>query len=143
MMRPYFARLQKKPKAARMGVRPSSVCRSAKHLRWIRTLRCIDPLCQARNIEAAHVRHGLPAGGMAGVGIKPADYWTVPLCREHHREAHTKGHETFEREHLPPGVTMAELAIYVYAIASPVAAIREKAQETLDAWTNVSSVPRS
>lgn len=125
-----LGKIKKRPKAPKMGVRESTTLRSAKHLRWIRLLRCVDPMCESRAIEAAHVRHGLPAGEMAGVGIKPADYWVVPMCRDHHREAHAKGHETFEREHLPPGITLAELAIKVYGVASPVPEIRQKAKDT-------------
>lgn len=126
-MSPVLYVFKKRPKP-KMGVRQSSVLRSARHLRWVRSLPCIA-VCKSGPIEAAHVRHGLPPGEMAGIGIKPADYWCVPMCAEHHREAHQKGHETFEREHLPPGVTMAELAIRVYAQASPVQAIRDRADE--------------
>jgi hypothetical protein len=55
------------------------------HLAWIRTLPCL--ICGTdQDIEAAHIRYpSLLAGKpLTGVGTKPHDCWTVPLCRHHH-----------------------------------------------------------
>lgn len=64
--------------------------RSQKHLTWIRGLVCV--MCFAENpIEAAHVR--ILGGG--GMGMKPADYDAVPLCRDCHSLQHNLGERTF------------------------------------------------
>lgn len=49
-------------------------------------------MCFAENsIEAAHVR--ILGGG--GMGMKPADYDAVPLCKDCHTEQHSKGERSF------------------------------------------------
>lgn len=61
-----------------------------KRLAYIRTLACIS--CGAPPpSEAAHIRLGL-AGGM---GLKPADTSTVPLCDACHRLQHQIGEVKF------------------------------------------------
>lgn len=55
------------------------------HLDFIRSLPCIscgDNICT----EAAHIRYtdSSVAKMNAGIGAKPADYFTVPLCSECH-----------------------------------------------------------
>jgi len=42
-------------------------------------------------IEVAHVR----LGSGAGIGQKPDDFRTVPLCRDHHARQHEVGERTF------------------------------------------------
>jgi hypothetical protein len=66
-----------------------------KHLEWIRTLPCIVDGCRGGG-DPAHVRMPGTGGGMK---LKPPDVWTVPLCREHHREQHDIGHPAFERKY--------------------------------------------
>ena len=69
------------------------------HLRFVRSLECCA--CLASNhgsttkIEAHHVRAGLPVGEKAGTGMKPADWFAVALCRDHHSEIHLRGNTTF------------------------------------------------
>lgn len=46
-----------------------------------------------RDIEAAHVRTGTDGG----TGIKPSDWWCVPLCQIHHERQHKIGEPAFER----------------------------------------------
>ena len=59
--------------------------RSDLHLKWIRTLPCA--ICNkqggihAAHLRAASLRHGKLA---TGIGQKPDDSWTVPLCGKHH-----------------------------------------------------------
>lgn len=67
--------------------------RSEGHLRFVRSLPCC--LCGRRGVEAAHVRYGSPAHGKpaTGLGVKPDDRFTVPLCVQHHREQHAAGDE--------------------------------------------------
>ena len=55
------------------------------HLKWLRTLPCV--VCGKRgNIHAAHLRAASPRYGKLAVGIgqKPDDCWTIPLCLSHH-----------------------------------------------------------
>lgn len=64
--------------------------RNKDYLAWIRTQPC--EACAVRgNIQAAHVRKG--NGG--GMGIKPSDYRTVPLCHACHLRQHQEGEESF------------------------------------------------
>jgi hypothetical protein len=37
-------------------------------------------------------------GTDGGMGLKPSDTWTVPLCRDHHGEIHRLGEQVFERQ---------------------------------------------
>lgn len=59
---------------------------SESRVRWTKRLPCT--ICRACPSEVAHVR-SRAAGGTA------AD--TVPLCRQHHRESHAMGIESFQR----------------------------------------------
>jgi hypothetical protein len=59
--------------------------RSGLHLKWIRTLPCA--ICGKQGaIHAAHLRAAAPRYGKlaTGIGQKPDDSWTIPLCLEHH-----------------------------------------------------------
>lgn len=72
-----------------------------KHLDFIRSLPCLvcgDPT----STEAAHIRLGLISVGKrhTGVGEKPDDLWTLPLCGKHHREQHAIGEAIFWEKHL-------------------------------------------
>jgi hypothetical protein len=65
-------------------------CELPRHLDYIRSLPCV--LCSAPPpSEAAHLRMGL--GG--GTGVKPHDYWTLPLCHAHHAHQHRVGEHVF------------------------------------------------
>jgi hypothetical protein len=62
--------------------------KDSKHLAFIHLLPCA--VSGRRPVEAAHVRfsskiHGKP---QTGIGIKPADRWTVPLHPDEHRAQH-------------------------------------------------------
>jgi hypothetical protein len=64
------------------------------HLDFIRGLPCA--ICgDDTTVEAAHVRMMDPSIGkpMTGIGTKPHDKFTVPLCGEHHRRQHEVGDE--------------------------------------------------
>lgn len=70
--------------------------RSQRHLKHVRSFACCN--CDSEvNIEAAHVR----LGSDGGMGMKPSDYFAVPLCgwREDdvgcHRRQHAIGERTF------------------------------------------------
>jgi hypothetical protein len=64
--------------------------RSPRHLAWVRSLPCSVPGCRGGTIQAHHIRKG------AGVGLKPADQYSIPACFEHHAEIHSIGSRTFE-----------------------------------------------
>jgi hypothetical protein len=69
-----------------------------KHLRFIRGLPCV--VCRNDiQTEAAHVRFSCADVGKInpGVGAKPHDKWTVPLCGEHHRMQHAWNEPAFWR----------------------------------------------
>lgn len=70
--------------------------RNPGHLAWIRTLPCAVKGCCSKAIQAAHVR--VETGG--GMGMKPADAFSVPLCVEHHLEQHRVGHAAFDAAHM-------------------------------------------
>ena len=65
------------------------------HLQWIRGLECSVRLCRCNKIEAAHVR----TGNDGGMGKKPSDWHTIPLCRDHHAEQHQIGEAGFEKKY--------------------------------------------
>ena len=68
------------------------------HRAFIRTLPCV--VCTATAI-CAHVRMSeyggivVPVDERGGMGLKPDDRWTLPLCRTHHDMQHTVGEVPF------------------------------------------------
>jgi hypothetical protein len=85
----------------RPKVRPSRCC--AAHRNWVRKHHCCVPGCKRTPIECAHVRLGTDGGA----GLKPSDRWAISLCAHHHREQHSIGEASFEREH---GIALKALA---------------------------------
>ncbi len=72
------------------------VARYEEHKRFIRSLPCV--ICgDATTTECAHVRMADARAGkpITGMGTKPADHWTVPLCGRHHRRQHEVGEAHF------------------------------------------------
>jgi hypothetical protein len=69
----------------------SSRYRSQRHLAHVRSHACV--VCNSETyIQAAHYR----IGSGAGMGQKPDDWRTTPLCHAcHHSDQHTKGEDTF------------------------------------------------
>ena len=66
--------------------------RNPKHLAWLRTLPCIVPDCQTGTpVQSHHIR----SAGNSGVGLKPPDTSTIPVCAYHHSESHRIGQRTF------------------------------------------------
>jgi hypothetical protein len=64
--------------------------RRVKHLAFVRQLPCVA--CgKAAPSQAAHVRTGTDGG----VGVKPGDRYTVPLCTACHAKQHRIGELTF------------------------------------------------
>lgn len=70
--------------------------RDNAHLDFIRSLPCV--VCgDNTSTEAAHVRFSDVSAGKVnpGVGQKPHDFWTVPLCGSCHRGQHLMGERDF------------------------------------------------
>lgn len=101
---PFVVKKTAKPK---MGVRRPTQVRCEAHLKWIRTLKCLNSVTDAwhchGDVQAAHVRTRTDGG----TGMKPSDFWTVPLCAAHHREQHQIGEAAFQDRH---GIDMRETA---------------------------------
>jgi hypothetical protein len=85
--------------------------RDDSHLAFIRTLPCV--ICgDNTTVEAAHIRRSDARIGkpITGIGIKPDDKYTLPLCGRHHREEQKLGEGGFWPEKDDPIVWA--LAIY-------------------------------
>lgn len=69
-----------------------------KHLDFIRSLPCCVCLNNIET-EAAHLRVGHRAYGKrnTGIGEKPSDKWTLPLCSRHHKQQHNGSEFSFWR----------------------------------------------
>ena len=63
--------------------------RDPEHLAFIRTLPCVA--CTNEKTQAAHIRKGTDGG----TGLKPSDYYTVPMCASCHFIQHEQGEITF------------------------------------------------
>lgn len=101
--------------------------RDAKHLSFVRKLPCCVCL-RMDTVQAAHIRKGLPAHEKGGMGMKPHDKWTTPLCYECHHRQHT-GELTFWGDMKHP----MSLAENLYALSGE----REKAIQEILRWNRV------
>jgi len=85
------------------------------HLDFIRGLPCVT--CgDDTSTEAAHVRMMDPTIGkpMTGIGTKPHDKFTVPLCSECHRTQHEQSEEDFWEGH---GIDPVKLSLALYSVS--------------------------
>jgi Rad52/22 family double-strand break repair protein len=62
--------------------------RDKTHLRFVASQPCL--LCERQPSDPHHLRFAQPRG----LGMKVSDEFTVPLCREHHRQLHHSGNES-------------------------------------------------
>lgn len=72
--------------------------KSPAHREFIRSLPCL--ICADNTtVECCHIRYPDPriAKQSTGVGIKPNDCFSVPLCGMHHRAQHDQGEQKFWR----------------------------------------------
>lgn len=81
--------------------------RSKKHTTFLRELPCCS--CGQSPACGAHIR----IGGNAGIGQKPCDSRTVPLCNECHNRQHNRGERTFWGNHLESAEMLAN-ALFFY-----------------------------
>lgn len=90
--------LPRKKDIARKAREEADPNRSPRHLAWIRrTFVCAawrSGECEGPN-HAHHVR----SAATAGTGIKPSDFYAVPLCAAHHEEIHRIGARSFEEKY--------------------------------------------
>lgn len=84
--------------------------RDRKHLQSIRQLPCLYMSSEcAGDTEACHIR-SYTDGGM---GLKPSDCYTIPMCQSCHRKQHQMGEVSFHEQY--KGVYAAtELAKSLY-----------------------------
>src|SRR6185437_5103331 len=68
-------------------IRKTTHRRSKAHLRFVAAQRCL--VCQRTPCDAHHLKFAQPRA----LGRKVSDEFTVPLCRQHHRQLHHHGNE--------------------------------------------------
>jgi len=80
-----------------------------QHRKWVRGFKCCvdNGECSLR-IECAHVRGGTDGG----MGKKPSDKFTIPLCDTHHAEQHRIGEAPFAKRY---GLNLLEIAARLWA----------------------------
>lgn len=86
--------------------------RDAKHLKFIRQLPCCVCL-RMDTVQAAHIRKGLPAHEKGGMGMKPHDKWTLPMCHFCHAKQHEVGEVSFHFD--MPLVIMLASKLYQFS----------------------------
>jgi hypothetical protein len=83
--------------------------RNEQHLAFIRKLPCV--ICGVFGCDPAHIRSANALFGKRETGgaEKPADKWTLPLCRTHHDEQHAGEELKFWAKHRldPFGLALA------------------------------------
>lgn len=84
------------PRRHRNSGRQNDGIRFASHRAWIRGHVCAvqNDECGGK-VECAHVE----GSGTGGMGMKAADWATIPLCSAHHAARHKWGWQTFDRCH--------------------------------------------
>lgn len=120
--------LPKKRERPRSGIARAPQREWPRHRKFIRSLECCIPHCMLNTeprpgdfIECAHVRTGTDGG----TGIKPSDWWAVPLCSIHHLEQHTIGEPAFEQRYV---IDMKRIALAL-ARQSPDVEMRKAMRE--------------
>lgn len=113
-------------KPVRSGIARAPQRSFPKHEQFVRGFVCsafkADPDGCSGKIECCHVRSG--TGG--GVAIKPASWWTVPMCAQHHALQHAVGESAFEKRF---GIDLRALALQLARLSSDVA-MREAMTES-------------
>ncbi|MDQ0305284.1 hypothetical protein J2S75_004336 [Ancylobacter polymorphus] len=111
----------------------------ADHLRLIRALPCLisghTPAGQAAHIRYANAQFGK---AITGIGVKPDDKWTVPLCAWEHTESsgaqHRFGEETWWIER---GIDPLQVASNLYACSLALRAMRTDEGTIIQALTHI------
>ena len=71
-----------------LAIAKQNITRDRNHINFVKTLPCL--VCGQTPCDAHHIRRG----SNSGVGIKPGDNLTIPLCHAHHMEVHNVGELT-------------------------------------------------
>lgn len=77
-------------------------------------------ICSRIDVQAAHIRYS-----GAGMGLKPCDVFTTPLCITHHQEQHTMNEKMFWLLYQINPIARA----MSFALESPDKKIRERVYE--------------
>ena len=107
-----------------------------KHLDFIRSLPCL--ICHDNTgTEATHIRMSDARHNKVnpGVGAKPDDKYTLPLCNLHHREQHAIGDERKFWDGI--GLDPIPLALELYKVSGDHekgCEIIQRAGQTLSIW---------
>ena len=116
-------------------LKPREQHRDAAHLRLIRQLPCLA-CCKAAPSEAAHVRFSSHQYNKVnpGIGKRPADRWTVPLCANCHRIGRQSQHAANEmvwwEQHK---IDVLATCVDLYAVSAELRSNPQKAVEAMGA----------
>jgi hypothetical protein len=112
-----------KAKAKTLGRAPRE--RDDEHLEAVRQCPCLNPGCRRDPAGvAAHLRMSRIADGKpkTGMGEKPSDQWTAPLCDDCHTRQHAIGeHEFWTGTNVDP----IRIAKSLYEVSPNVEAMRQ------------------
>lgn len=89
--------------------------KNERHLDFIRSLPCL--ICKDEtSTEACHVRMTDPSIGKlnSGLGQKPHDYFTVPMCGKHHRRQHLQNEQNWWAAH---NIDPVKVALMLFAVS--------------------------
>ncbi len=103
--------------------------KNEKHCEFIRSLPCL--ICMDNTAtECCHLRFAEPraAKPITGMGIKPDDCWTVPMCNQHHRLQHEQGEKLFWAWH------NTKLPIFIALALYRVSGDHEAGMKIIEAW---------
>lgn len=100
------------------------------HLEFIRRLPCV--ICMKPGVDAAHIRYSDDRylKRQTGMGERPSDKWTVPLCREHHTIQHSVNEGVFWRRY---GIDPCALALMLHSV-SPEIPAGERVVRNWNGW---------
>ena len=120
LLKPDFAEKRKKIRPEAEGQRQPRE-KKPGHLAAIRQCQCLN--CGLdQGCDAAHLRISAPGKPNAGVGQKPDDRWTNPLCHPCHMKQHSVGERDFWKR---AGVDPFKTAVELYHLSPNVEAMRD------------------
>ena len=112
--------------------------KTVKDKRYLRYIRDLNWCCvcgdRPMGVDAHH--HSVRGVTQKGMGMKITDYSTIPLCRIHHSEGHSKGWKAIEQKY---GVDLVGVMIGCLTFWLNSNPENEDAQNHLDKLTEVSS----
>lgn len=123
-----FGSLLKSERPTKHKARPARD-ENPKHLAAVRQCMCLS--CGSeRQIETAHVRMSTPGKPNPGVGMKPDDKYTLPLCTGCHRTNPEAQHEVGEVKFWAAlGIDPLVVCTRLYEVSPDVSRMREIIRE--------------